>query len=321
MTSRINTPKSFAAAFLAAALAVSACGGSEERPKSDPNPRPSETTTFTGRLTAAPGGPSDVNLAILWFPQSITGEDELPEPLPGEGELEEPACTGEIGEAETIREAVSTIAWASQSAQASASNGGAFSLSMTGAPPQAVRYDLTEIGGSGFLSAGVVVAYDDTNGNGAFDQGRPGVAGDEILGVSAEGDAATLLVYLAGSIPEGAMEGLSGTIPQGYSLLVLDPQTGFFTVQPVSTAIQLAVSPAESEDAGLMRMYYACSEVEMTLTIGGVPPASAELQCSEAGDSYYWQTEPVRAPCSMGVSYGFGCLEEGQSPGESWPCQ
>ncbi|MCK6546451.1 hypothetical protein L6R52_11425 [Myxococcota bacterium] len=286
-----------------AALMLGACGGDGP-----------DTTTFTGRLTAPAG--SEAHLAILWFPQSITGDEPIPGPGGGDPD---PTCTGEPGEPETERVTIPTIAWASQSARSTGTSG-AFTLAMDGAPPEAVRFDLSTVGGSGHLSAGVVVAYDDADGDGAFDQGVPGDAGDAVLGVSAEGEGSTMIVHLDGTLPAELTEGLRGPLPQGYSLLVFDAETGEYAVQPLSAGIDLAVAAPDSEESGVMRMFYGCRSVELAVTSGGLPPDGAALECSATGDAFSWQTEPTYSACAIEMAYGSACLDEGQSPGAGWPC-
>lgn len=324
----LSLPHPFTPALAAlAALAPTGCGS-----LADGQYAGEPIATFTGTLTTQGAvtlnGP--VSLAILWFPEALGSmEEEIPppgegdDPIPGDdGEIPSLPCDGEPWPFERQSTTLEVATWVSQSVSYQAQFPISFTVPMLAVPPAEVQVDLSTYGGSGRMSLGTLVAYEDLNANGRFDQGRPGQPGDRILAVSATATGQQILVFLDGQIPAGSEEfaWVDGTIPQGFSRIVQhpnDPERGL--VVPGATAINLVIS--DDEASQLNAIFFGCAAIEYRYDFGGPLPAGAEPFCDEGGAAYSWFAPRTEIDaCVFSFGMGGACLDPELTPPASWPC-
>jgi len=166
---------------------------------------PSTLTTIHGTITStSTSAPASLATAIVWFERSPDG----------------------------------TVHKAADSVPVSGTFPASFSIALTGVPPASAMLDFATLFGTSrslaatgvHVAMGLVVAYDDRNGNGQLDLVDASASQyiDEIEGV-----ADRLIVYLDKSVPatlvtspEFAALGIDGSMPQeGYNLVL--PQSNY----------------------------------------------------------------------------------------------
>lgn len=136
----------------------------------------------------------------------------------------------------------------------------AFTFSLYDPPPAAAFSNLAVNGGSGRIAYGVLLAYEDTNGNGVFNPAPAGGAlVDRVVGLSVHDPSlppparSHYLIYLDGTI--GDEDYFSAfALPQGYSLLEVRNNYG---VEPVSLAGEISIPITATPAARL----YGCPDV------------------------------------------------------------
>ncbi len=177
------------------ALLAAACGVA-----TNSSYRGEPLATVQGQLTASPGTAitGTVRLALAWYPRSQTAQPThapksiVTEDLPYQG-------TFPLN----------------------------YSFDIYGLPPAEALSSLAPQGGTGVAAIGLLIAYEDLNGNGQLDTiPAGGTAVDRVLGSSAgdllsnpqPGERFYEIVYLDGTVPAG-----SPALNQGFNLLRLDP--------------------------------------------------------------------------------------------------
>jgi len=190
----------------------------------------------------------------------------------------------------------------------------AFSIPITTVPPPSAQLDLTQFGGQGTLSMGIVVAYQDVNGNGAYDFGTPTREPEPILATSLTADVHSLILFLDGHL-NGRLEipGLpAGFDTQGFSVLTYDPAVGDLAPGPASTPISLVVGPnTATRDLG-------CASIQLDTVHDAAPLAGATTSCLNA-TGYIWQLTRSPSTCVQEVHTGVVCLGTSAPPAD-WPC-
>jgi hypothetical protein len=212
MTATFRRSSTIRALLLALlAMTAAACDGS-----SSPPPSEDPLATLGGELRAAATGaaPGPLRLALAWYP-GLMSEDGQPMSRPGAIDTQDVAYTGALPQSWTfdVREA----------------------------PPATALVPMPQ-GYAGQGAIGIVLAYEDGNGNGALDTiPADGAPIDRVVGASLEWTAspAFLVVYLTDDQP--AVTGLKA----GFNLLAI---TGAETTEVValSTPIPLSISDGDA---------------------------------------------------------------------------
>lgn len=132
-----------------------------------------------------------------------------------------------------------------------------FSFDLTGTPPPAALFDLTQTGGTGHLAYGVLIAFRDVNHNGVFDANSAGHAeADEIAGLSVPDPSrpppehSYFVVYLDGK-PAANDYYSAFPLQQGYNLMQIHYDFG---INPVPLTTSIAIPITDSRALNL----YAC---------------------------------------------------------------
>ncbi len=126
-----------------------------------------------------------------------------------------------------------------------------FTFDLTGTPPAAALFDLSQTGGTGHLAYGVLIAFHDVNRNGTFDANSAGHAeADVIAGLSVPDPSrpppehSYFVVYLDGK-PAANDYYAAFPLQQGYNLMEIHYDFGINPV-PLATGITIPItdSPA-----------------------------------------------------------------------------
>lgn len=165
-----------------------------------------------GEVRAAPGAAlaGDLSLAILWAPrldatprQTDTTELFGPPPMRGMG-----------GPSPRVRVTTRTefeTRWISQAVSYRPVFPFRFELPIRTVPPAEAQQDLGPLGGAGRIATGVLVAYEDLDGDGRFTQGTPATPGDRVVASSwhdrdpAAPSIMQTIVFLDGTLPPAAV--------------------------------------------------------------------------------------------------------------------
>lgn len=191
-----------------------------------------------------------------------------------------------------------------------------FSIPVKGVPPKSAQFDLAAMGGgTGVVAFGLVIAFEDANGNGAYDFGTPTRNAERILGTSATNDSHTTVVFL-----DGHLNGRAAAIPglpadfdtQGLTLVRLDQATNTFTSEPASTPITVAVAPNTATNE------LGCSSVGIDTFYEATPREGAIITCMNS-TSYTWELAERPTTCMQKVHTGIVCLGN-SAPPANWPC-
>lgn len=320
----MTTPTKTKISFSVLLLAVAACG---DRGLVDEDYEGEPLVIIEGSLgvTGATAPSSPISLAIQWVP--AVEPPDLPPPGEFTPPRGPPVCDGT---AQPVRTATSlgreNRGWVSQSVTYQAQFPIAFQIPVTTLPPPTARLDLAQLGHSGTLSIGMLVAYVDTNQNGRFDLGQPGQAGDELLAASADvdGELSQVIVYMDGSIGPRPPPGQDNWVdefldyyrglPLGFSLLGTSGTVA--TPMPVTTPITMNVGDNAS---GRDELAVSCSYIERRTVRDGPTPSNAEIYCN--GGGYSWRLpDAYPEPCVELVTEGQVCLAAGVTPPPGYPC-
>ena len=140
----------------------------------------------------------------------------------------------------------------------------AFTFEVKGAPPPAALFDLAATGGSGRIGYGVLIAFQDGNGNRTFDPIPPGGAPiDHVMGLSVPDPSrpppprAWFVVYLDGH-PAPNDYWAAFSLQQGYNLLQTHSNFGVERV-PLETSVSIPIT------GGVALDLYACPDAFATL--------------------------------------------------------
>lgn len=135
-----------------------------------------------------------------------------------------------------------------------------FTFETSGAPPASALFDLSASGGSGHIGYGVLLAYQDGNGNRTFDPIPHGGAPiDTIVGISVQDPAlpppprSHYVVYLDGR-PGPADYWAAFPLKQGYNLIEVRNNFG---VEPVSMETSISIPVTGNASLGL----YGCPDI------------------------------------------------------------
>lgn len=123
----------------------------------------------------------------------------------------------------------------------------AFTFEIAGPPPEAALFDLSQQGGSGHLAYGVLIAYEDANGNAKLDTiPKGGAPVDNIVGISMPDPSrpppahSYYVLYLDGALaPDDPAAPFA--LPQGYTLLQVQYHYGIKPV-PMDTVVEVPVT-------------------------------------------------------------------------------
>jgi hypothetical protein len=127
-----------------------------------------------------------------------------------------------------------------------------FTFTLTGAPPAAALFDLSQTGGTGHLAYGVLIAFRDVNKNGVFDANSAGKAeADVIAGISVPDPSRPppehgfFVLYLDGKVAANDIWGAFPELHQGYNLMQIHYDFGINPV-PLTTSLTIPItnSPA-----------------------------------------------------------------------------
>jgi hypothetical protein len=160
----------------------------------------------------------------------------------------------------------------------SAHHEGSFPLDFTfrvdGAPPADAQVDLAATGGAGKIAYGVLIAFEDRNGNGTLDTATSATPSpDRIAGLSVPDPSMPpplhtyFVVYLDGTVAKDDYFA-ADPLEQGYNLLQVHGDYGVERV-PMDTSISLQITNTDALG------YYACEAVDFNLgyqTACGIDP-------------------------------------------------
>jgi hypothetical protein len=222
-----------------------------------------------------------------------------------------------------------------------------FEIPIQHLPPEVARLDLSRLGGEGTFALASIIAFADSDGDGQFDPGRPGVSSEEPLAESTSipkpvpgNDRAFnhfLLVYLDGRIHvstrhEGYRDALAA-IPQGFSIwhAMFEPGEDPFdlkrraVIKSVDTKVELAGDPL------LATSLRYCEETRETIRYVDKPfDSTSEEDLSVCGLdeennawAVQWTGESVfTGPCQYETEAAhYSVLEvDPESVPEGWSC-
>jgi hypothetical protein len=272
------------------------------------------------------------------------GTSEPPEP--GETPEVEPGCPDFDGDAEeevvcdgslaphqtaTCTEVAGDI-WSLQAIEYKAKSLIEFSLPIYDLPPNAARVDLGDLGGSGWIAEGIIVAFSDKNNNQRFEKGDLNGAEDRLLSASV---LKKMEAYYSGKIiffsedESDMISELFTVVPEKGFSLVIDDDDGARKVE-LSDPVQLV--PIEDSGAGVELADLQCKELEYHYDFNGSVPTDstgeclvAEWQISEEGTSLEetyreWEVSEADSgnPCVIHVSTGFACYADISQLPEEW---
>jgi hypothetical protein len=159
-----------------------------------------------------------------------------------------------------------------------------FTVELRGPPPDAALVDLSKSGGSGKAAYGLIVAFEDGNGNGTLDLATSASASpDRIIGTSTADpslpppDQHTYVAYLDGT--QGKEDYLYAFQPeQGYTLYEVHSDYGVRMAPPGTTA---SIEVTRTEAVQL----FGCAEMDLTWgyrTACGVDPYAGDYRIISA---------------------------------------
>lgn len=316
--------RSFAAAALAAAFL--ACGGGGD----DPVVHPEEATVHgTLRQTQAFQVPGRVSFALQWlgaaFAESTVRADldpYTPDPQLSivcsvtspivYGTCDGVATSG--GESCRVTDVLATALL--QPVTYPAAFPISFAVPVEGAPPALTLYDLAGQGGSGVFAMGVLLAFVDSDGDGALRLGTPGSPGEPGLAISAYQDylppdgeprRSYFVTYLRGTINPGNVfqpyAEVLLQLPQGYAVWLKEEWVDAYgrrvsvhrRAEPIETTpIELVSRPGIEDEAVWCRMY----DVDMTY-VAALPEGEVPLACSPDGLAAQWWRSTSFLPCTF----------------------
>ncbi len=313
---------SFAAAALAAAsLACSGGGGSS----------PSEQATLRGTLkqTEAFAVPGQVSFAVQWMGAEYADpilNDANRDPFAPDPQLrticsENPPITwGTCDGTPTsgTQHCVITDVLATallQPVRYEASFPISFAVPIEGPPPAVALYDLSRQGGRGVYAMGTVLAFVDSNGDGALQLGTPGIAGEPGLAAAAYQDylpadgtprRSYFVTYLRGSIrPDSIFQPYGEVVlslPQGYGLWVKDEWVDAYGrrvsvsrhAASIDTPVELVSRP------GIEASMIWCSGFEVDSTyLPALPDGEVPTSCWAGNLAADWYRYTTVAPCTQ----------------------
>ncbi len=195
-----------------------------------------------------------------------------------------------------------------------------FTLPITSVPVAAAQLDLSLVGGVGKLSTGVIVAYEDLNGNGSYDFGSPGVAPEPILSTSinallARTGPGKVLMFLDGTLPPNSAPWPSN-LPQGFSVATITGGPEGYLVDPPGTNIPLVVSPFPP----FWVVDFTCASAQYKTELNGSQPSNAAITCAADKRGFEWTHAFKSDVCSFTNMMGNVCLNSGDAPPANWPC-
>lgn len=260
--------------------------------------------TVEGQLTASPTTKADAPIGVTIFWNHTTSPTStLPSSGPADPPLTCPApahrrdSSGTIGYANFVTQSVIYEPHFPID----------FSIPISQLPPKSAQFDLTTLGGTGTMALGLVVAYQDLNGNGAYDFGTPSRDPEPIIASS----RTYKLVFLDGHFGGGSdpLVGAPANFDtQGFSVLHADGSLP----TPVSTPIALTAEPGiETHELG-------CQTVQLDVRSDTEPPAGAVKTCLNS-TGYLWAFEESPTVCHQVRHEGVVCLGTSTPPAD-WPC-
>jgi hypothetical protein len=191
-----------------------------------------------------------------------------------------------------------------------------FAVPVEGAPPAPARYDLAGQGGSGVLAMGVVLAFVDSDGDGALRLGTPGSPGEPGLANSAYQDylppdgeprRSYFITYLRGTINPGNVfqpyADVLLQLPQGYAVWLKEEWVDAYgrrvsvhrRAEPIETTpIELVSRPGIEEAAFWCRMY----DVDMTY-VADLPAGEVPTSCWSENLATQWWRSTSFLPCTF----------------------
>lgn len=201
------------------------------------------TVTSEDGVTATEG----LSLAILWAPRidapaTASGETVVP-PWVAEAPDDRDPSTPRTPDrtARTVSQVFTFGArWVSQSINLGSTFPLRFVLPIDAVPPIEAQLDLATLGGEGRIATGVLVAYEDGDGDGRFSLGNASTPSPDRLRASSWTDLDpsapgqfNIITFLDGTLPteslpqvlgagflqRGAMEGVTVSIPQGFGVM------------------------------------------------------------------------------------------------------
>jgi hypothetical protein len=219
------------------------------------------------------------------------------------------------GGAVTPQRLASTQRWSpfvSQSVRYAAEFPLHFTIPVDTVPPADALTSLSASGGTGAYSMGLVVAFRDLDGDGAYDFGAPDVAPEPILASSvvASGPSAQLLFVDGHGGELDAMPGVTGA-PQGFSVLSSDATSTTHLGDVATTPVTLALGQSD------VTALYGCQTRQLVSIEGPAEPANAERTCLSP-DSYLWQVRATPSACTEEVTRGITCASAPHTA--DWPC-
>ncbi len=295
---------------LAAAAAGCAGGLADDRYPGTP------LASITGSLNSTPGLAlaQDVSLAIFWL-DGLQGHATVVQELAAPAD----ACAASA-QTRVVRTTAPGVT--SQAVTYTAPLPSTFTLPIQALPPAGALVDLTPLGGSGHLSMGMVVAYRDTNANGRFDFGSPGVSSEPIVATSWGSAKSGLVIFLDGTLPASNSELfiVPPNSPQGFSVATITQGAAGPTVQgfPSSQPIGLDVGPVVLAPGLDVATVLGCATRQTVSKWGGPMPAGATGACQSA-DRFDWSRRSS-ASCVVEEHFGATCLEPGDPRPAGWSC-
>jgi hypothetical protein len=327
------------------ALAAGGCGPSG---LADGGYHGETLATFRGELKAADARGA-IAMAILWAPSfegettsSPSGANNGPPSMmsgganPGPGAVPPPnnggghgtqACPVGADAPDPVDHQLSFPRWVTESVRYQAQFPIDFQVPISSVPSPSVQVDLAPYGGQGRVSIGLLIAYEDTDGNGTFTPSSPGRIGDRLIATSARQEGATLIIFLDGTLPANndaaILKVIPANTPQGFSVVDFTnggasgpTQVALHTVQ--ETTIELGTADPHAGYYDIID----CSTIDVTETTtpqNAPVPAGADVSCSSDRHSYRW-TLRANAVCTEGATFGSGCFDPSGPAPAGWPC-
>jgi hypothetical protein len=312
----------FGAAALAAAFL--ACGGGG-------GTNPPERATLRGTLkqSEAFAVPGQVSFAVQWMGAEYSDpilNDANRDPYAPDPELrticsEDPpitygTCDGTPASGRQHCDVTDVLATALlQPVRYDAAFPISFAVPVSGAPPPVALYDLSRQGGRGVYAMGTVLAFVDSNGDGALQLGTPGIAGEPGLAAAAYQDyqpadgtprRSYFVTYLRGTIePRSIFQGYAEVIldlPQGYGLWVKDEWVDAYGrrvsvsrhAASIDTPVELVSRP------GVEESMIWCSGYDVDVTyLPALPAGEVPTTCWSGNLATDWYRDTTVAPCTL----------------------
>ncbi|MEO1229566.1 MAG: hypothetical protein AAFZ18_11715 [Myxococcota bacterium] len=308
--------------LILAVLGGLACSGEEGLITADDDGQTIATLSGTLDATSAPDISGSIYFAILWMPEaSLAAIFDAPDLYDGF----QSNCTWTsgfgLGSKLTLTETIVSD-WIPEPVEFQPEFPLDFSIPLRRVPPEASRIDLGGMldGGEGEMAMGLLIAYEDSDGDGVLDLPSPGEDGDHLLAISSD----QIIMYLDGTVNTDAgffSNVTDGEFEPGLNVMTYDNTTRTFETRASPDSLKMTFLPNDPAlRAGSVSL--TCSVLERRHVYGGPRPERVDsATCNEFRD-YVWRVteQDPGEPCVIVVTRGRECLTPTQSEPANWPC-